>query len=136
MRRTSAPRSAADSRSVVASAITAHRCKAIFSAMSVSNVVVLLGFPLDFQGAGGMKRRLPITIESEFVLVDINLPPHTEATNRHGPNPAHPGRSAAASHAAVIAANAQPSRCGTGRTVAPPNSTATAANATAKRCAR
>lgn len=83
-----------------------------------------------------MKRRLPITIESGFVLVDINLPPHTEATNRHAPNPAQPGRAAPACHAAIIAANAHPSRCGTGRKVAPPNSTATAANATAKRSDR
>jgi hypothetical protein len=83
-----------------------------------------------------MKRRLPITIESEFVLVDINLPPLTEARNRHGPNPAQPGMAAAACQAAVIAANAHPSRRGTGRRVGPPNSTATAANATAKRSAR
>jgi hypothetical protein len=83
-----------------------------------------------------MKRRLPITIESEFVLVDISFPPQIAEQDRHHPTAAQPGRPAAASHAAVIAANAQPSRCGTGRTVAPPNSTATAANATAKRCAR
>ena len=83
-----------------------------------------------------MKRRLPITIESGFVLVDISLPPLTEPTNRHGPNGAQPGRAAAACQAAVIAANAHPSRCGTGRRVTPPKSTAAAANATAKRSAR
>lgn len=83
-----------------------------------------------------MKRRLPITIESEFVLVDISLPPLSELTNRHGPNTNQPGMAAAACQAAVIAANAHPSRRATGRTARPPNSTATAANATAKRSAR
>ena len=82
-----------------------------------------------------MKRRLPTINQGGFVLVAINIAPHAADTNRHIPSGAHPGSPAAASHAAAIAASAQPSKCRPGPTTDPPNSTASAANATAKRSA-
>ena len=80
-----------------------------------------------------MKRRLPTTIESGFVLATINFPPAEAEQNRHQPNAAQPGRSAAASQAAAIAARAQPSRRRLGLTATPPSSTANAPKPTAKR---
>ena len=82
-----------------------------------------------------MKRRLPTIIESGFVLVAINIAPQAAETNRHHPSAAQPGRPAAASHAAAMAASAHPSRWRRGVTAAPPRSTANAAKATARRSA-
>ena len=80
-----------------------------------------------------MKRRLPTINQGESVLVAISLPPLTADTNRHRPNAAQPGSDSAASHAALIAANAQPLDLHRRGHASPPNSTANAANATARR---
>lgn len=82
-----------------------------------------------------MKRRLPITNQSESVLAATKLPPATAETNLHRPSAAQPGSDNAASHAASIAANAHSAVSAVGATVAPPSSTANAANATATRAA-
>jgi hypothetical protein len=80
-----------------------------------------------------MKRRLPTTNQSEFVLVPSSAPPLTADKNRHDPTAAQPGNPAAACQAAAIAANAHPSPVVAGMTVVPPNSTANAANAAPRR---
>lgn len=82
-----------------------------------------------------MKRRLPTTIQSGFVLAAINIAPVAADTNRHDPSAAHPGRPAAASQAATMAANAQPSTRRLGVTTGPPNSTVNAENVTPSRSA-
>ncbi len=39
-----------------------------------------------------MKRRLPTTIQGEFVLTASRLPPHTDEQKPHRPTANHPGR--------------------------------------------
>jgi len=53
-----------------------------------------------------MKRRLPTTRKSDFVLVAINLPPVTAEMNRQRPHPSHPGKADTARQAARKASRA------------------------------
>ena len=64
------------------------------------------------------------------MLAAISLPPLTDDANRHAPSRRHPGRPAAASNAAPIAASANRPASAGGRIASPPSSTASAANAT------
>jgi hypothetical protein len=50
-----------------------------------------------------MKRRLPMTNQGEFVLVESSDPPHTDEQKRHGSTDIHPGSVHAARHEAAIA---------------------------------
>jgi hypothetical protein len=50
-----------------------------------------------------MKRRLPMTNQGEFVLVDSSDPPHTDELKRQGFTEIHPGSAHAALHALAIA---------------------------------
>ena len=77
-----------------------------------------------------MKRRLPTTYQGETVWAAISLPPVTAEANRQAPSRPHPGRPAAASDAAPIAASANRPAAEGGVTAAPSSSTASAANAT------
>ena len=87
-------------------------------------------------GTGGMKRRLPTTRKGEPVLAAISLPPLTDAANRHAPSCSHPGKPAAASNAAPIAASAKRPAWPAGAITGPPSSAASAANATPSSGAR
>ena len=76
-----------------------------------------------------MKRRLPTTNQGEIALAAISLPPLTDDANRHRPAASHPGKAAAASNAAPIAASANRPASAAGPIASPPSSTASAANA-------
>ena len=80
-------------------------------------------------GTGGMKRRLPTIRKGELVLAAISFPPVTDDANRHQPTASHPGKAAAASNAAPIAASANRPASAGGRIASPPSSTPSAANA-------
>jgi hypothetical protein len=82
-----------------------------------------------------MKRRLPMTNQGEFVLVERTDPPHTDEQKRHGFTDTHPGNAHAARHALSIAPRAKASGSETGVGASSPRSTHSAAKATASRWA-
>jgi hypothetical protein len=82
-----------------------------------------------------MKRRLPMTNQGEFVLVESRDPPHTDEQKRHGPTANQPGSAHAARHEAAIAPAAKVVGSEAGLGASAPRSTHSAANATASRSA-
>lgn len=82
-----------------------------------------------------MKRRLPITIQGEFVLAASRLPPHTDEAKRQQPTASQPGRPIASRHAAATATTAHRRVSPRGTSGTPPSSTASPAKPVARRTA-
>jgi hypothetical protein len=80
-----------------------------------------------------MRRRLPMTNQGEFVLVERSDPPHTDEQKRHGFTDIHPGSAHAARHAVAIAPRAKVIGSQAGLGASSPRSTHSAAKATASR---
>src|SRR5437588_3251974 len=93
------------------------------------SVHLRLSLPGPVQGAGGMKRRLPITNQSGSLVVPRSLPPLTMLAKAHRATPATPARASPARHAPRIAPRASPTGWAPGLAALPgsPSSTARAA---------